>query len=258
MTKDYRVEVRVKNNWLMRKIEEAGYESVADFARKNKLNLTSVHGFINFKFSPLNQKGKWRVAFIDVSNALKCMPEDICPPQHLKEALKKNKSSFEADVADVAGYLTGNADTAQTAIDHITKSESERKVAEAMCDLSPKEERILRLRYGFDGPEEETYQQVGDRFDVSKERIRQIEARALRRLKHPKHSKVLRDAAENMGVTTRFHGRPPPRHYVPEWKIEEERQREKLIKKAISIYGVRAIFEQEQVLAEMEAMDNSK
>ena len=56
-------------------------------------------------------------------------------------------------------------------------------VADALKKLTPREEEILKLRYGFDGPEQ-TLEQVGSRYNITRERIRQIEAKALRKLRH--------------------------------------------------------------------------
>ena len=62
--------------------------------------------------------------------------------------------------------------------------------------LTPREERVLRLRYGIDDGKPRTLEEVGKEFDVTRERIRQIEAKALRKLRHPSRSKKLRDFLE--------------------------------------------------------------
>ena len=59
--------------------------------------------------------------------------------------------------------------------------------------LNPRERRVLQLRFGLDGGRSRTLEEVGREFGVTRERIRQIEAKALRRLRHPSRSRVLRD-----------------------------------------------------------------
>ncbi len=59
--------------------------------------------------------------------------------------------------------------------------------------LTPREEKVLRLRYGIDDGRPRTLEEVGKEFNVTRERIRQIEAKALRKLRHPSRSKKLRD-----------------------------------------------------------------
>jgi RNA polymerase sigma factor (sigma-70 family) len=56
----------------------------------------------------------------------------------------------------------------------------------------PREERVLRMRFGIGMNKEHTLEEVGQQFSVTRERIRQIEAKALRKLKHPSRSRILR------------------------------------------------------------------
>ena len=67
------------------------------------------------------------------------------------------------------------------------------KVEEVLSTLSPREARILRLRYGLDNGKAYTLEEVGHKFGLTRERIRQIEGKALRRLRHPRRSRQLKD-----------------------------------------------------------------
>jgi len=62
--------------------------------------------------------------------------------------------------------------------------------------LTPREQKVVRLRYGLDDAHPRTLEEVGKEFNVTRERIRQIEAKALRKLKHPNRSKKLKDFCE--------------------------------------------------------------
>ena len=66
-----------------------------------------------------------------------------------------------------------------------------------LASLTPREERIVRMRFGLGMNSDHTLEEVGQQFSVTRERIRQIEAKALRKLKHPRRSKVLRSFLEN-------------------------------------------------------------
>ena len=62
-----------------------------------------------------------------------------------------------------------------------------------MNTLTPREAKVLKLRFGLDDGKSRTLEEVGREFNVTRERIRQIEAKALRKLRHPSRSKKLRD-----------------------------------------------------------------
>jgi RNA polymerase primary sigma factor len=67
------------------------------------------------------------------------------------------------------------------------------KIEEVLATLTPREARILRLRFGLQNGRAYTLEEVGQKFGLTRERIRQIEGRALRRLRHPRRSRQLRD-----------------------------------------------------------------
>jgi RNA polymerase sigma factor (sigma-70 family) len=71
------------------------------------------------------------------------------------------------------------------------------KIEKGIASLSPKERAVLTLRFGLGGHDEHTLADIGKRFGVQQERIRQIEARALRKLRHPSRSDPLRGHIED-------------------------------------------------------------
>jgi len=77
----------------------------------------------------------------------------------------------------------------QSAYDHLLRE----KVEEVLATLTPREARILRLRFGLQNGRSYTLEEVGQKFGLTRERIRQIEGKALRRLRHPRRSRQLRD-----------------------------------------------------------------
>ncbi|MBU1583025.1 MAG: RNA polymerase sigma factor RpoD, partial [Proteobacteria bacterium] len=73
-------------------------------------------------------------------------------------------------------------------------AEQTRKI---LATLTPREEKVLRMRFGIGEKSDHTLEEVGKDFTVTRERIRQIEAKALRKLRHPTRSKKLKTFIEN-------------------------------------------------------------
>ena len=76
--------------------------------------------------------------------------------------------------------------------DEIHKRELAEHIRDMLDTLTPREAKVLRMRFGVELPCDYTFEEIGKKFDLSKERIRQIEAKALRKMKHPARSEILR------------------------------------------------------------------
>lgn len=82
-------------------------------------------------------------------------------------------------------------------VDYTTRVVLREQLDEVLDTLTDREENVLRLRFGLDDGKMRTLEDVGRVFNVTRERIRQIEAKALRKLRHPSRSKQLRDFVED-------------------------------------------------------------
>jgi RNA polymerase primary sigma factor len=83
-------------------------------------------------------------------------------------------------------------------LDSAVKANLQDQIKRVLQSLTPREEKVLRRRFGIDEPADHTLEEVGQEFDVTRERIRQIEAKALRKLRHPTRSKRLKSFAESV------------------------------------------------------------
>ena len=129
-------------------------------------------------------------------------PEELAeklgmPLEKVRKTLKiaKEPLSTETPVGDENDMHLGDLiedRNAVTPIDAAIGSNLRDTIGEALGSLSPREERVIRLRFGLGATGEHTLEEVGNSFHVSRERIRQIEAKALRKLKHPSRSRTLR------------------------------------------------------------------
>jgi RNA polymerase primary sigma factor len=129
-------------------------------------------------------------------------PEELAeklgmPLEKVRRTLKiaKEPLSTETPVGDEddvhLGDLIEDRNTIAP-IDAAIGSSLRETIGEALASLSAREERVIRMRFGLGTTSEHTLEEVGNLFRVSRERIRQIEAKALRKLKHPSRSRTLR------------------------------------------------------------------
>jgi RNA polymerase primary sigma factor len=118
----------------------------------------------------------------------------------VREILKiaQGTTSLEAPVGDEEDSLLGDfiADTAPSPYDTASRQLLKDNIKEVLETLSPREARVLVYRFGLEGGKPMTLEEVGKKFGVTRERIRQIEAKALRKLKHPSRRKKLQDYLE--------------------------------------------------------------
>ena len=82
-------------------------------------------------------------------------------------------------------------------LDAAIQSNLREATTRVLSSLTPREERVLRMRFGIGMNTDHTLEEVGQQFNVTRERIRQIEAKALRKLKHPTRSRKLRSFLDN-------------------------------------------------------------
>ena len=80
----------------------------------------------------------------------------------------------------------------ESPIENATETGLQETVRDVLSGLTPREAKVLRMRFGIDMNTDHTLEEVGKQFDVTRERIRQIEAKALRKLRHPSRSEQLR------------------------------------------------------------------
>lgn len=119
----------------------------------------------------------------------------------IREIIKVSQepTSLEAPVGDEEDSHLGDfiQDTTQpTPYDAATRQLLKEHMEEVLSTLSDREKKVLILRFGLDDGRPRTLEEVGREFAVTRERIRQIEAKALRKLRHPSRSKKLRDYLE--------------------------------------------------------------
>ena len=134
-------------------------------------------------------------------------PEELAeklgmPLETVRKVLKvaKEPLSLETPIGDEEDSHLGDLieDTnAMLPIDAAIQSNLRETTTRVLAFLTPREERVLRMRFGIGMNSDHTLEEVGQQFSVTRERIRQIEAKGLRKLKHPSRSRILRTFLDN-------------------------------------------------------------
>jgi RNA polymerase primary sigma factor len=130
------------------------------------------------------------------------LPEELAermqmPEDKIRKVLKiaKEPISMETPIGDDEDSHLGDFiedTTLELPLDSATATSLRGATRDVLSGLTPREAKVLRMRFGIDMNTDHTLEEVGKQFDVTRERIRQIEAKALRKLRHPSRSETLR------------------------------------------------------------------
>ncbi|MBL4756884.1 MAG: RNA polymerase sigma factor RpoD [Rhizobiales bacterium] len=126
----------------------------------------------------------------------------VMPLEKVRKVLKiaKEPISLETPIGDEEDSQLGDFIEDKNAIlpiDAAIQANLRETTTRVLASLTPREERVLRMRFGIGMNTDHTLEEVGQQFSVTRERIRQIEAKALRKLKHPSRSRKLRSFLDN-------------------------------------------------------------
>lgn len=197
---EYKVKISIRNNLILKAIDKAGYNSVASFCRAAKIAQSPVIAMVAMREAPLTKAGEFSKTAKVLMEELCALPTELWTPEQLTLKLRSNTISKDVSADGMRAALGINADEVlqlvdnQNPEDRVADSELATVIDEMLEGLAPREAKVLRLRYGL-GCEEHTLEETGTKFEVTRERIRQIEAKALRKLKHPSRSEKLREQA---------------------------------------------------------------
>jgi RNA polymerase primary sigma factor len=178
-------------------IRQAITRAIADQARTIRIPVhmvETINKLIRIKRQLLQELGR------------DATPEEIAlememEPEKVREILKiaQEPVSLETPIGEEEDSHLGDFipdDEVQAPSDVATFTLLKEQLSSVLHTLTDREQKVLRLRFGLDDGRARTLEEVGKEFDVTRERIRQIEAKALRKLRHPSRSKKLKDYLE--------------------------------------------------------------
>ncbi len=174
-------------------IRQAITRSIADQARTIRIPVHMIE-----TFNKLNRISRQMLQEM----GREPLPEELAermqmPEDKIRKVLKiaKEPISMETPIGDDEDSHLGDFiedTTLELPLDSATATSLKAATRDVLAGLTPREAKVLRMRFGIDMNTDHTLEEVGKQFDVTRERIRQIEAKALRKLRHPSRSEVLR------------------------------------------------------------------
>jgi RNA polymerase sigma factor (sigma-70 family) len=174
-------------NWRVRRAREAKGWSRAELARQAGISSTTTGHAEQLRH--IGAVARWQIAL-----ALG-VPEDVLFPGEIDaladcgETRRLEVPLYRDDVQALGGEVNSVVDVAEAGEQRVLSS----VMRDALDTLTPRERRVMQLRYGVDGSAPMTYEEIGREFGVTRERIRQIESKALRKLRHPLRTRRFRD-----------------------------------------------------------------
>jgi RNA polymerase sigma factor (sigma-70 family) len=198
--KDLRVQVRLYNNQLKERREATGLSACA-FARSIGVQATSYCALEAMTTSPVTagrysigqpRPMTWKRCAIRVAEALK-VPPDVLWPESL-QSIVNSRAEFRVNAEEVAVLASDNSE--KTPLMLVAESERQAALETALKVLTPVQREVIEKRFGICGDGDGsglTLEQIAKETGRTRERIRQIEAKALRILRHPDRSKRLRE-----------------------------------------------------------------
>lgn len=185
-----------RNRLLGACIRRAGFSTIADLSRRLEADGTPVGPtvlslLVRGRIPAMRRDGRWHEHVQRLCDLLGSDPEDLFAPAHRSHPDDPTMRSdvMEAFESDRLAAQTEAPDEA------CARREFEGVVRKALLTLTAREERVLRSRFGIGDDRDMTFDEVGAVLGATRERVRQIESKALRKLKHPSRSRLLRAAA---------------------------------------------------------------
>ena len=196
---EYNVKVTVRNNLILQAIKDFGYTNLYNFSKATGVKITGLYSLVNLMEPPIGVKGEFIKPAKDLMEVLGACPSELWTDEQLTLRLDSNRTERVMSKEALQITLQSSA-RSLIGLDYPEQEMVEQEMVEIVKDkldsLTPREAQILRMRFGFDGGIGHTLEEIADIFEVTRETIRQIEARALRHMRHPTRSDDLKQFVE--------------------------------------------------------------
>jgi RNA polymerase primary sigma factor len=180
-----RIISRIKNNRLLILQEESGLNS-REFAKQMGIGYVNWLSIVSLKHFPGPK------TIIKIEEYTKTPIEDLIP-EYLNRVTKRISTRTISEPQLLSLIEAQRLELPATQENDLINREKNECLNIALNTLTPRESEVLEMRFGLNGKDEATFDEIALRFDVCKERLRQIEARALYKMRHPSRAIYLKD-----------------------------------------------------------------
>jgi len=179
---------------MMNMMRASGIETAAQLSRLADVTQGLIGGYLNLKEVPISKTtGMWRPSVLKIAESLKVLPDMLFPERHITKALKTNKVEGQVSFDDIGNLI----DSCDVFVDRLSESIADEakedtldRLDKCFGRLAIREEKVLKKRFGIGNSKimessPLSLKEIGEDLSVSVERVRQIEAQALHKLRHP-------------------------------------------------------------------------
>jgi len=185
--KDFSATIKLYNNQLKQRRAELGM-TTRQISEALGISLATYLALERLGYSPWKRAGEWTRTAMKIAEFHGLPPEELFP-----EAIKHLKATTQVAEFNFDDLVLCDMDTLPSLmpspLELMEGRELRQGIADALKTLTPREERVLTARLGLDGEKGKELGEVGQEFSVSRERIRQIEMKAIKKLRHPTRAK---------------------------------------------------------------------
>jgi RNA polymerase primary sigma factor len=176
-------------------IRQSILQALAEQARIVRLPLNKIGTInrINRAYSELEQKFERPPSAEELAELLECSAEEIKQSlAHSGRYVSMDAPLVDGDESSSSMYDVLLHDTLASPDKDLVVESLRSDIERSLCTLTPREADVVRLYYGLNGKHALTLEEIGERFDLTRERVRQIKEKAIRRLKHTSRSRMLK------------------------------------------------------------------
>jgi RNA polymerase sigma factor (sigma-70 family) len=186
---DYKVDITIKNNRIYQRIIDMGFGSIRQFCINYELSAERIGSLVRMWSSPFIRGAngsQWSATVLRLCEIFNCEPEDLITEEQSK-IVKNKKIELYANQQQLMNALGCNEKykSLEYIDDEIEAEQLSKKLLSQLDTLSPREIKVIRMKFGINNSKEQTYDEIGKYFDISRERVRKIEQKSLRKLRHP-------------------------------------------------------------------------